>query len=97
MIGSLMERVTGARHACPNDIAACQQILSRLHHLGNLHGDINRFNFLIRDSKAVLIDFDTARKCGDQDALSKEFEALPEYLQDTSRRGGGGSLCAALN
>ncbi|KAH2761566.1 hypothetical protein KXW10_000388 [Aspergillus fumigatus] len=97
VIGFLMERVTNARHACLNDIAACQQTLGRLHQLGILHGDINRFNFLIHGSKAVLIDFDTARKCDDQDALRKEFEALPGYLQDTSRRGGGGILCAAPN
>lgn len=89
-----MERVTNARHACLSDIAACQQTLDRLHQLGILHGDINRFNFLIHGSKAVLIDFDTARKCDDQDALRKEFETLPSYLQDTSRRGGGGILCA---
>lgn len=80
VIGFLMERVTGARHACLSDIVACQQTLSRLHRLGILHGDINRFNFLIHDSKAVLIDFDTARRCDNQDALRRAFEILPSSL-----------------
>lgn len=66
--------------------------LSRLHCLGIHHGDTNRFNFLIRDSKAVLIDFDSARKCDDRDALLKEFEHLPNSLEDSSHRGGGGLL-----
>ncbi|EAW10802.1 uncharacterized protein ACLA_052750 [Aspergillus clavatus NRRL 1] len=95
VIGFLMERFTNARHAGLSELTACQQTLCRLHQLGILHGDINRFNFLIRGSKAVLIDFDTARKCDDQDALRKELETLPAYLQDTSRRGGGGILCVA--
>lgn len=97
VIGFLMERITNARHAGPNDLAACQQTLRRLHHLGIQHGDTNRFNFLIRGQKAVLIDFDTARKCDDQETLHKELETLQGYLEDTSRRGGGGLLCAEPN
>jgi hypothetical protein len=58
----------------------------------SFHGDANRFNFLVRDSKAVLIDFGSARKCNDQDALHKEFDGLPGRLQDTSQAGGGGVL-----
>jgi predicted Ser/Thr protein kinase len=93
VIGLLIERITNARHAGPNDLAACQQTLSRLHRLGVHHGDTNRFNFLICGSKAVLIDFDTARKCDDQDALREEFDHLAESLQDMSKKGGGGLLC----
>ncbi|KAL4956522.1 hypothetical protein BDW69DRAFT_192374 [Aspergillus filifer] len=62
--------------------------LSRLHSLGIMHGDINPFNFLICDSEAVLIDFATARKCDDRDALRGEFERLSESLQDMSGREG---------
>ncbi|KAJ9301216.1 hypothetical protein DTO271G3_1351 [Paecilomyces variotii] len=88
VIGFLMERITNARHAGPNDLAACQETLRRLHQLGILHGDINRFNFLIRGSTAVLIDFESARKCDDQDALCEEFDSLPRFLGDESNRGG---------
>lgn len=60
--------------------------------LGVRHGDTNRFNFLVRDSKATLIDFDTAQKCDDRNLLLQEFENLTECLKDPSGRGGGGLL-----
>jgi predicted Ser/Thr protein kinase len=93
VIGFLMERITNAQHAGPNDLAACQQTLSQLHRLGVHHGDTNRFNFLIHGSTAVLIDFNSARKCNDEGVLREEFENLSACLQDTSERGGGGLLC----
>lgn len=92
VIGFLMQRITNARHAGTQDLEPCRQVLSRLHCLGVRHGDTNRYNFLIRRSKAVLIDFDTARKCDNRDMLVKEFEDLSRCLQDPSGRGGGGFL-----
>ncbi|KAJ5554840.1 hypothetical protein N7535_007283 [Penicillium sp. DV-2018c] len=92
VIGFLMERIKDARHAGPQDLESCREALSRLHRLGIRHGDTNRFNFLVRDSQAVLIDFDSARKCDDQDVLLEELENLPNSLEDLSRRGGGGLL-----
>jgi len=92
VIGFLMERVTGARHAGAEDIDICGEVLSRLHGLGVRHGDTNPYNFLIRDSKATLIDFDTAQKCDDRDLLLQEFENLTVCLKDSSGRGGGGLL-----
>ncbi|KAF3480626.1 uncharacterized protein GIQ15_05973 [Arthroderma uncinatum] len=92
VIGFVVERITGGRHAGPQDLELCQQALSRLHALGIRHGDTNRFNFLIRESRAVIIDFDTARKCDDQEALRKEMDDLPGFLESTSRAGGGGFI-----
>lgn len=92
VIGFLMERITDARHASAEDIEVCREVLSRLHNLGVRHGDTNRFNFLIRDSKATLIDFDTAQKCDDRDSLLQESEELSACLKDMSGRGGGGLL-----
>lgn len=92
VIGFLMERIAGARHAGAEDTGICGEVLSRLHDLGVRHGDTNRFNFLIRGSKATLIDFDTARKCDDPHLLLREFENLSISLQDLSSRGGGGLL-----
>ncbi|KAJ5898871.1 hypothetical protein N7495_003615 [Penicillium taxi] len=88
VIGFLMERIKNVQHASIEDLESCQKTLSRLHSLGIRHGDINRFNFLIRDSTAVLIDFETAQKYVDQDALLKELEDLPNSLEDLSGRGG---------
>ncbi|KAJ5718498.1 alpha-galactosidase A precursor [Penicillium malachiteum] len=92
VIGLLMERITDARHAGTQDLEACREVLSRLHDLGVRHGDTNRFNFLVPDSKATLIDFDTAQKCDDRNLLRQEFENLTGCLKDPSRRGGGGLL-----
>ncbi|KAJ0414688.1 alpha-galactosidase A precursor [Aspergillus carlsbadensis] len=41
VIGFLLERITGARHAGAEDVEVCQEALSRLHGLGVRHGDIN--------------------------------------------------------
>ncbi|KAL4891610.1 alpha-galactosidase A precursor [Aspergillus ambiguus] len=92
VIGFLMEHITNARHAGPQDVTGCKEVLSRLHGIGIRHGDTNRFNFLIRDSKATLIDFDTARKCDDRDVLQQELDGLTASLEDPSGRGGGGLI-----
>ncbi|KAK0765052.1 hypothetical protein N5P37_002528 [Trichoderma harzianum] len=47
VFGFVTEYVDGARFADIGDLAACQEILSRLHSLGIKHGDINKYNFLI--------------------------------------------------
>ncbi|PWY68647.1 alpha-galactosidase A precursor [Aspergillus heteromorphus CBS 117.55] len=91
-IGFLMEYITDARHAVVQDVEACRKVLSRLHGLGVRHGDTNRFNFLIRDSKAILIDFDTAQKCDDPARLLQEMEDVSACLEDLNARGGGGLL-----
>lgn len=92
VIGFLMEHITDARHADPQDLEICGEVVSRLHDLGVRHGDTNRFNFLVHDSKATLIDFDTAQKCDDRNLLLQEFENLTVCLKDQSRRGGAGLL-----
>ncbi|KJX98034.1 hypothetical protein TI39_contig443g00012 [Zymoseptoria brevis] len=88
VIGFLMGDITDARHADIDDLSLCQEALRRLHQLGILHGDANKHNFLIKDGRAVLIDFDTARKCDDQEEFAKELNGLDEQLNDASGRGG---------
>ncbi|KAE8340653.1 hypothetical protein BDV24DRAFT_151780 [Aspergillus arachidicola] len=92
VIGFLMERISNARHAVLDDLEACWNTLSRLHALGIRHSDTSRFNFLMTDSRAVLIDYDTAQKCDDCNVLCEELDGLAESLASTSNRGGGGLL-----
>ncbi|KAF4763109.1 hypothetical protein N7455_010847 [Penicillium solitum] len=73
VIGFLMERIANARHAGPQDLDIFQQTLAQLHALGIKHGDVNRFNFLIRDSRAILSDFDTTRKRDDSNLPSDQL------------------------
>lgn len=88
VIGFLIEFIPGCRHADVEDLALCQAALSRLHRLGIKHGDINKHNFLIRDGKPTLIDFEGAVQCDDTKELEEEFERLSEELRDVSGRGG---------
>ena len=88
VIGFAIERVTNFRHGMPDDLALCQQALSKLHRLNIKHGDINKHNFLIHDDRVTLIDFDCASQCTDAEVLEKEFRGLEKELSDMSGRGG---------
>ena len=88
VIGFLMEKVTGARHATIDDLTACSNTLESLHQLDIVHGDINKHNFLINGRGVTMIDFETARKGDNQRSFEAEMESLAESLSDTSGRGG---------
>jgi len=88
IIGFLIEHVVG-RHATIADLPACKTIVRRLHTLGILHGDLNKHNFLISETAgAVLIDFETATRPEDVQAMNKEIEGLEGQLLDESGNGG---------
>ncbi|PQE28197.1 alpha-galactosidase A precursor protein [Rutstroemia sp. NJR-2017a WRK4] len=59
-----------------------------LHGLGIVHGDLNKHNFLISDGRAVLIDFETAKRSEDREAMEKEMKSLESQLLDISGIGG---------
>lgn len=88
VVGFIMEYVADARAADTGDLAACQVVLAKLHSLGIKHGDINKHNFLVREGKAVLVDFETAQRCSEKKELEAEYEHLERSLSDSSRRGG---------
>lgn len=88
VIGFVVEHVAGARHASSADHAACKEVLSRLHQLGIVHGDINKHNFLIVGNRATLVDFDGAHRTTDKRALETEMQLLETQLADMSGRGG---------
>lgn len=91
VIGFLMERVADeagdARHATPADLEACTQVLAKLHGLGILHGDINKYNMLVTSKGVTLVDVCTARKCEDTSAFDKEMQSLEVRLRSDSRLG----------
>ncbi|KAL6804000.1 hypothetical protein J3E68DRAFT_422923 [Trichoderma sp. SZMC 28012] len=53
-----------------------------------LHGDINKYNFLIRERKAILVDFEASQRCNEKQELEAEYEQLEASLSDISQRGG---------
>jgi tRNA A-37 threonylcarbamoyl transferase component Bud32 len=89
-MGFLLEEIKPCRHAGPNDLEACREVLGKLHRLGIKHGETNLHNFLIRNGTAVLIDLECAERCGDAKTLEQEMSELAGQLADKSGRGGTG-------
>lgn len=88
VIEFVMERIADARHATPHDLPLCRTVLSRLHRLGIVHGDINKHNSLIRAGIATLIDFDSSWRPASASEMEKELESLQQQSEDTSGKGG---------
>lgn len=87
VIGFLIENIEG-RHATISDLPACKAVVRQLHGLGILHKDLNKHNFLISEGGAVLIDFETAERSDDSEAMEAELRGLEEQLLDESGIGG---------
>ncbi|KAJ5893419.1 hypothetical protein N7495_005110 [Penicillium taxi] len=51
VIGFMLEKLEGLE-ANIKDLSSYQSALQRLHNIGILHGDANRYNFIIQDDKA---------------------------------------------
>ncbi|KAG6277512.1 hypothetical protein E4U47_007110 [Claviceps purpurea] len=89
VIGFITEWLGGARSAEPRDLEDCRKALARLHQLGIKHGDINKYNFLVRKGhEVVLIDFEVSRLDCSHDELEEEMNALKDRLESTDPRGG---------
>ncbi|KAL2184711.1 alpha-galactosidase A [Thermothelomyces heterothallicus CBS 203.75] len=88
IIGILLEKTEG-RPASFQDLSACETALGNLHKLGLVHGDVNRYNFLITKEGVKLLDFECFRENASPELMSKELENLRAELVDESGRGGG--------
>jgi predicted Ser/Thr protein kinase len=90
--GLVLEHIKDARHAGPEDLSECREMLGRLHNLGILHGDVNRFNFLVRKvdgtKNVTIIDFESARDCSDEAAFQEELKLLAKQLSAVDGVGG---------
>ncbi|KAF7560131.1 hypothetical protein G7046_g4021 [Stylonectria norvegica] len=93
VVGFITEWVKGARPAGPADLEDCTKALGRLHKLGIKHGDINRFNFLVRDGHdVVLVDFEMAKRDCCPPELEDEMNLLKSSLESSSLLGGAGPV-----
>lgn len=88
IMGFLLEKIEG-RSASIQDLSACETALGKLHELGLVHGDVNRYNFLVTEEGVKLIDFETLRENASPESMRKELENLRTELVDESGRGGG--------
>lgn len=91
VMGFLMEKLEG-RFACSDDLAQCAALLRRLRGLGDLglvHGDVNRYNFIIEENNGGhvrLVDFEYAQDY-DEKLAQAELESLPAELAEETGRG----------
>lgn len=87
-MGFLLEKIEG-RHASIEDLDICEIALGKLHDLGLLHGDANRYNFLIAEEGVKLIDFECLQENASLESMREESESLRHELTEESGRGGG--------
>ena len=87
VIGLLLEKVEGD-FASIGDLPKCEKILRKLHSLGVIHGDINRYNFMINRTTggARMVDFEHA-KIFTEEKAKLELESLESELVEETGRG----------
>jgi predicted Ser/Thr protein kinase len=81
IIGFAIERIESAREPMKVDVDKCEAVLRQLHHLGIAHGDCHKGNFLIKDDRAWLIDFESSESTSDPCAFARDVERLRFEVQ----------------
>jgi hypothetical protein len=89
VIGMLLEKVEGDA-ASIDDLPKCREALCNLHGMGLVHGDVNRFNFMVDRAKdrVCLLDFESVEAFNEEMA-KLEIESLSSELPDRTGRGNG--------
>ena len=88
IIGFLLAKLN-AEPASIEDLPNCEALVRRLHGLKLIHGDVNRYNFLvdrISGGKTHLIDFEHVMDY-DEDLAKAELLSLPTELAEETGRG----------
>lgn len=88
IMGFIVEKLEG-RPASYGDLSGCETAIRQLHGIGLLHGDVNRYNFLVTGEGVKLLDFECAQENASSDSMSKELENVRGGLTDESGLGGG--------
>ncbi|CEJ94866.1 hypothetical protein VHEMI10373 [[Torrubiella] hemipterigena] len=91
VIGILLDKLPNVRCASIDDLEVCEAFVTRIHNAGLIHGDVNRFNFLIdnQDSaKSCILDLEHAEMF-DRIKAVLELESLISELTEETGRGQG--------
>ena len=86
-VGFLMEKIEG-EPASLHNLSECEAALRRLHGMGIIHGDVNRYNFMIERSTGhvKIIDFEHAEPY-DEGKAQLEINELKAQLSEETGRG----------
>ncbi|OOO05636.1 RIO-like kinase [Aspergillus oryzae] len=92
-IGFLMEEISG-RTPGIQDLKDCTETVRLLHEHGIVHGDLNKYNFLVTEEGVKLFDFEVsaAQEDADPGSTEDELKGLAARLEDESGIGRRGSL-----
>lgn len=81
VIGFLTEWVEGATEMNPDNAEGCFEVLMELHVLGISHGDTHGGNFLYKDGKALMIDFEYASFDPTKGDFENDIEIFNRWLK----------------
>jgi predicted Ser/Thr protein kinase len=92
VMGILLERLDG-EFASADDLPGCSNALRRLHEIGMVHGDVNRYNFIVdkKRRQVSMVDFEHAAAL-DEVTAKKELQSLVSELKEDTGRGGPARL-----
>ncbi|EAW19565.1 uncharacterized protein NFIA_026390 [Aspergillus fischeri NRRL 181] len=84
-VGFLMEEILGETPDIHN-LKDCVETVRLLHTFGIVHGDLNKYNFLMTEHGAKIFDFEASAAEGEVDptAAEEELKALASKLADES-------------
>jgi hypothetical protein len=85
VMGILLEYISDTQSGSLEDLDICQKVVRRLHKVNVLHNDINMYNFLLRDGRCWMCDFEDCEMNVTDDRLEKEERNLEMTLQDNFR------------
>ncbi|KXT08084.1 hypothetical protein AC579_10449 [Pseudocercospora musae] len=94
VMGILLEKLEG-QYASVGRLEACEEALRSFHKMGLVHGDVNRYNFIVakNSGRVKLVDFEHAENF-DEGKAHKEIESLASELSEQSGRGGSTEYAA---
>lgn len=86
VVGLLLEKLEGS-YASIKDQAECEEALRRLHDMGLIHGDVNRFNFMVdgTNGRVRMVDFEHASEFDEEQARLELSSLSSELGEDTGR------------